>query len=55
MTSTAPVTAAGIEIAHLKVFDEAETGYIRAGLCANGDEPALVLSSRRSRHRQLRP
>ena len=48
------LTAAGIEIAHLKVFDEAETGYIRAGLCANGDEPMVsgeLAASPARRHR----
>ncbi len=29
----------GIEIVHLKIFDQAPTGYIKASLCRNGDEP----------------
>lgn len=29
----------GIEIVHLKVFDQAPTGYVKASLCRNGDEP----------------
>jgi len=29
----------GIEIVHLKVFDDAPTGYLKASLCRNGDEP----------------
>lgn len=33
------LTQAGIRIAHLKVFDRASTGYVKAGLCANGGEP----------------
>lgn len=33
------LTAAHIRIAHLKIFDRAATGYIKASLCANGDEP----------------
>ncbi len=35
----AALTAAGIRIAHLKVFDEAATGYVKASVCANGAEP----------------
>jgi CobW/HypB/UreG, nucleotide-binding domain len=31
----------GIEIAHLKVFDQAPTGYLKASLCRNGDEPLV--------------
>lgn len=48
------LTEAGIEIAHLKVFDEAETGYIRAGVCANGEEPMVsgdLAASPARRHR----
>jgi CobW/HypB/UreG, nucleotide-binding domain len=33
------LTAAGIPIAHLKVFDQTRSGYVKAGICANGDEP----------------
>jgi hypothetical protein len=33
------LTAAGISIAHLKVFDRAASGFIKASICANGDEP----------------
>ncbi|MCC6858303.1 MAG: hypothetical protein IT158_07075 [Bryobacterales bacterium] len=33
------LTRAGIPIAHLKVFDRARTGYIKAGICSNGEEP----------------
>ena len=33
------LTAAGIRIAHLKIFDRAATGYIKASLCDNRGEP----------------
>ena len=33
------LSQARIEIAHLKVFDQAPTGYIKASLCRNGEEP----------------
>lgn len=33
------LTSAGIEIVHLKVFDQAQTGYVKASLCRNRDEP----------------
>jgi hypothetical protein len=33
------LTAAGVRIAHLKVFDEAATGYVKASVCVNGAEP----------------
>ena len=33
------LSRSGIEIVHLKVFDQAPTGYIKASLCRNGDEP----------------
>lgn len=35
----AALTAAGIRIVHLKVFDGAATGYVKASLCVNGGEP----------------
>ena len=35
----ARLTAAGISIAHLKVFDQTASGYVKATICANGDEP----------------
>jgi hypothetical protein len=34
------LTEAGMAIAHLKVFDRAPTGFVKAAICANGDEPA---------------
>jgi len=33
------LTSAGIRIAHLKVIDECATGYIKAGIALNGQEP----------------
>jgi len=33
------LTAAGISIAHLKVFDQSASGYVKASVCANGEEP----------------
>ncbi len=49
----AELTSAGAPIAHLKIFDSAPTGYIRAGICRNGDEPSVVgdlLASPARRH-----
>jgi hypothetical protein len=34
------LTEAGIVISHLKIFDQAASGYIKAGICANGEEPS---------------
>jgi len=33
------LTAAGLSIVHVKVLDQAPTGYVRASICASGDEP----------------
>ena len=47
------LTRAGAPIAHLKIFDRAPTGYIRAGICRNGDEPSVegdLLASPARRH-----
>ena len=47
------LTRAGVSIAHLKVLDHASTGYIRASLCRNGDEPAvdgMLTASPAARH-----
>ena len=33
------LTEAGVSIAHLKIFDQAASGYVKASVCANGDEP----------------
>jgi hypothetical protein len=35
------LTLAGARIAHLKLFGQAPTGYVRAGICANGEEPGV--------------
>jgi len=35
------LTRAGATIVHLKVFDRAETGYIKASICRNGAEPQI--------------
>jgi hypothetical protein len=35
------LTAAGIPIAHLKMFDSAPSGWLKAAICANGQEPRV--------------
>jgi hypothetical protein len=35
------LTESGVEIAHLKVFARAVTGYIKASVCRNGEEPRV--------------
>lgn len=35
------LTAAGAAIAHLKLIDETGTGYLKAAVCANGEEPVV--------------
>jgi hypothetical protein len=35
------LTAQSVGIAHLKMLDQAGTGYIRAGVCSNTEEPAV--------------
>ena len=35
------LSGAGVEIAHLKVLDQAATGYIKASLCRNEGEPMV--------------
>ena len=37
----AELTRAGARIVHLKIFDRAETGYIKVGICRNGAEPSI--------------
>ena len=47
------LTRAGAPIAHLKIFDRAPSGYIKAGICANGEEPSVegdLLASPARRH-----
>jgi hypothetical protein len=49
----AELTAAAAPIAHLKIFDRAPSGYIRAGICRNGDQPSVegdLLASPARRH-----
>jgi peroxiredoxin len=49
------LTAAGIAIAHLKLFDQAASGYVKAGICANGHEPRAEgdLSASPAAHHEL--
>jgi hypothetical protein len=50
------LSEAGIEIVHLKAFDQASTGYIKASLCRNGTEPSVLgdlAASPAERHRLL--
>lgn len=35
------LSSRGIQIAHLKVFDAAHSGYIKASVCRNGQEPVV--------------
>jgi hypothetical protein len=35
------LTGAAIAIAHLKVFAQSANGYVRAGICHNGDAPSI--------------
>jgi hypothetical protein len=47
------LTSAGAPIAHLKIFDRAPSGYIRAGICRNGAAPSIegdLLASPARRH-----
>ena len=47
---------AGISIVHLKVFDSSATGWLKAALCANGEEPRVegnLDASTVSRHELL--
>jgi hypothetical protein len=37
----AELAGAGAAITHLKIFDRASTGYIKAAICGNGEEPAV--------------
>src|SRR5581483_819360 len=37
----AALTGAGIRIAHLKAIDQAPTGYIKASICRNGEDPIV--------------
>jgi hypothetical protein len=35
------LTAAGISIVHMKVFDSSPAGWLKAAVCANGEEPRV--------------
>lgn len=35
------LTAAGVPIVHLKIFDQSASGWVKAALCANGEEPRV--------------
>ena len=35
------LTKAGISIVHLKMFDRSATGWLKAAMCANGEEPTV--------------
>ena len=37
----AALSAAGVQMVHLKLLDEAVSGYIKAAICANGQEPSV--------------
>jgi hypothetical protein len=48
------LTAAGIAIVHLKAIDESPEGYLKAAICANGQEPIVegnLDASPAARHR----
>ena len=46
---------AGIQIVHLKVMVEAPTGYVKAAMCANGQEPVVegALDASPSSHHEI--
>jgi hypothetical protein len=53
---TAALTAAVIPIIHLKVFDSSATGWLKAAVCGNGEEPTVegnLDASPASRHELL--
>jgi hypothetical protein len=35
------LTEGGIQIAHLKMFDRSPSGWLKAAICANGNDPAV--------------
>jgi len=45
----------GIGIVHLKLFDQAPTGYLKASICRNGDQPFVdgALDASPARHHEL--
>jgi len=50
------LTAAGVTIVHLKAIDECLTGYLKAAICANGQEPEVEgnLDASPATHHRLR-
>jgi CobW/HypB/UreG, nucleotide-binding domain len=38
---TAALTAAGIPVVHLKIFDSSASGWLKAAVCGNGEEPTV--------------
>lgn len=50
------LTESGVAIAHLKLFDDADSGYLKAGICRNGEEPVIcgdLAASPAQRHELL--
>lgn len=49
------LTEKSIAVAHLKVFDRTEAGYVKATICANGEEPKPEgdLTAEAARHHEL--
>jgi hypothetical protein len=49
------LTAAGARVAHLKIFDRARTGYLKASVCRNGEPPSTDgdLTAPPARHHEI--
>jgi len=49
------LTSAGISIVHLKVFDSSAEGWLKAAICANGEEPKVEgnLDASAAHHHEL--
>jgi hypothetical protein len=50
------LTTAAIQIVHLKIFDSSPTGWLKAAICANGQEPTVegaLDASPAARHEML--
>ncbi len=50
------MTAAGISIVHLKLIDRSPSGWVKAAICVNGEEPTVegdLVASPASRHELL--
>jgi CobW/HypB/UreG, nucleotide-binding domain len=55
-TLDAALTAAGLQIAHLKLFDESSSGHLKASIVRNGAEPSvegMLAASPAARHELL--